>query len=213
MLRCENHGQTRYAAGTAVHSPYAGFGTWPPAGVSGLFARLLTFYDLFSVKSLVGHRDLISSVDGYWTARHVMQALSLSAITAQLLVVSRIFRKMVCCLPSEWCVATSFYQRAANHVSFIFAKLILPYPTVDRTSPPICRPQANESAPWRHFHSAPSFTAFLSPRENPDSGRRCPGRHPQRRSAAPCAATKPCCTAPAPGAASGSPESSSLPTR
>ena len=123
LLRCENHGQTRYAAGTAVHSPYAGFGTWPPAGVSGLFVRLLTFYDLFSVKSLVGHRDLISSVDGYWTARHVMQALSLSAITAQLLVVSRIFRKMVCCLPSEWCVATSFYQRAPNHVSLFLRNL------------------------------------------------------------------------------------------
>ena len=25
---------------------------------------------------------------------------------------------MVCCLLSEWCVATSFYQRAANHVFF-----------------------------------------------------------------------------------------------
>ena len=27
-------------------------------------------------------------------------------------------RDMVCCLLSEWCVVTSFYQRAANHVSF-----------------------------------------------------------------------------------------------
>ena len=27
-----------------------------------------------------------------------------------------IFSVMVCCLRSEWCVATSFYQRAANHV-------------------------------------------------------------------------------------------------
>ena len=38
---------------------------------------------------------------------------------------------MVCCLLSEWCVATSFYQRAANHVFFCplfyFAKFILPY--------------------------------------------------------------------------------------
>ena len=25
---------------------------------------------------------------------------------------------MVCCLLSEWCVATSFYQSSANHVSF-----------------------------------------------------------------------------------------------
>ena len=29
-----------------------------------------------------------------------------------------IFSDMVCCLLSEWCVATSFYQRAANHVFF-----------------------------------------------------------------------------------------------
>src|SRR5699024_11965277 len=29
-----------------------------------------------------------------------------------------IFSDMVCCLLSEWCVATSFYQRTANHVSF-----------------------------------------------------------------------------------------------
>ena len=29
-----------------------------------------------------------------------------------------IFSDMVCCLLSEWCVATSFYQRSANHVSF-----------------------------------------------------------------------------------------------
>ena len=28
--------------------------------------------------------------------------------------------------PFEWCVATSFYQRSANHVFFVFAKLILP---------------------------------------------------------------------------------------
>lgn len=38
-----------------------------------------------------------------------------------------IFSDMVCCLLSEWCVATSFYLRVANHVSFIFAQLILPY--------------------------------------------------------------------------------------
>lgn len=38
-----------------------------------------------------------------------------------------IFSDMVCCLLSEWCVATSFYQSSANHVSFVFAKLILPY--------------------------------------------------------------------------------------
>ena len=31
-------------------------------------------------------------------------------------------------LLSEWCVATSSYQRSANHVPFVFAKLILPYP-------------------------------------------------------------------------------------
>ena len=29
-----------------------------------------------------------------------------------------IFSDMVCFLLSEWCVATSFYQRSANHVSF-----------------------------------------------------------------------------------------------
>ena len=27
---------------------------------------------------------------------------------------------MVCCLLSEWCVATSFYQSSANYVSFSF---------------------------------------------------------------------------------------------
>lgn len=31
-----------------------------------------------------------------------------------------IFSDMVYCLPSEWCVATSFYQRSANHVSFVY---------------------------------------------------------------------------------------------
>ena len=37
---------------------------------------------------------------------------------------------MVCCLLSEWCVATSFYKSSANHVflsTFKFAKLIVPY--------------------------------------------------------------------------------------
>ena len=29
-----------------------------------------------------------------------------------------IFSDIVCCLLSEWCVVTSFYQRAANHVFF-----------------------------------------------------------------------------------------------
>ena len=29
-----------------------------------------------------------------------------------------IFSDMVCCLLSEWCVTTSFYQSSANHVSF-----------------------------------------------------------------------------------------------
>ena len=33
-----------------------------------------------------------------------------------------IFSGMVCCLLSEWCVATSFYQRSANHVSFSFCE-------------------------------------------------------------------------------------------
>ena len=28
------------------------------------------------------------------------------------------FLDMVCCLLSEWCVATSFYQSSANHVFF-----------------------------------------------------------------------------------------------
>ena len=39
---------------------------------------------------------------------------------------------MVCCLLSEWCVATSFYQRAANHVSFylLFNLRNLLYPIV-----------------------------------------------------------------------------------
>ena len=48
-----------------------------------------------------------------------------------------IFSDMVCCLLSEWCVVTSFYQRAANHVFFCplfnFAKLILPYPASSST--------------------------------------------------------------------------------
>ena len=34
-----------------------------------------------------------------------------------------IFSDMVCCLPSEWCVATSFYQRAPNHVSLFLRNL------------------------------------------------------------------------------------------
>ena len=33
-----------------------------------------------------------------------------------------IFSDMVCCLLSEWCVATSFYQSSANHVSFLFCE-------------------------------------------------------------------------------------------
>ena len=41
---------------------------------------------------------------------------------------------MVCCLLSEWCVSTSFYQRSANHVSSIFAKLILHYPHTSHAS-------------------------------------------------------------------------------
>ena len=41
-----------------------------------------------------------------------------------------IFSDMVCCLLSNVCVATSFYQSSAIHVflsTFQFAKLILPY--------------------------------------------------------------------------------------
>ena len=34
---------------------------------------------------------------------------------------------MVCSLLSNACVATSFYQSSANHVSFYFAKFIVPY--------------------------------------------------------------------------------------
>jgi len=35
-----------------------------------------------------------------------------------------IFSDMVCCLLSEWCVVTSFYQRFANHVSFYLRNLL-----------------------------------------------------------------------------------------
>ena len=51
-----------------------------------------------------------------------------------------IFSDMVCYLLPNVCVATSFYQRSANHVflcSLLFAKLIVPYRgTKEKTSHP-----------------------------------------------------------------------------
>ena len=47
---------------------------------------------------------------------------------------------MVCCLLSNVCVATSFYQRSANHVSFCFSSILI---RIVRFDPLFCQIQVD----------------------------------------------------------------------
>lgn len=65
-------------------SPYNSFLKWSPSGVYGPFERLLTFYDLYRIIVHTQQYNLISSVGGYLSSEHVIQAILLGACTVQL---------------------------------------------------------------------------------------------------------------------------------
>ena len=62
----------------------------------------------------------IIPLNGYLARPH-MSSLSLFLIPASINC-STIFSRMVCCILSNVCDATSFYQRSINHAFYIFKK-------------------------------------------------------------------------------------------
>lgn len=65
-------------------SPYNSFDKWSPAGLYGPFERLLTFHDLYRIVAHTQRHNLVSSVGGYVTGEHIIQAILLGACTIQL---------------------------------------------------------------------------------------------------------------------------------
>ena len=133
-------------------------GRYPYVYVDGIYLRRNWGGEFENVAILVaiavnedGYREVLGAAEGMKEDKASWVSFCASASSSSLRVSSTlprtnslscplitssfsctIFSDMVCCLLSEWCVVTSFYQRAANHVFFCplfnFAKLILPYP-------------------------------------------------------------------------------------